>query len=136
MKYLKKYESLKKDLNPDIVRDICYDITDNGNFEVDIKPAEKYGRFFNLKHETYLVVFIKRSGIPASIQDREPFYFNEIKDVVYRIKDAIGIEKIKQFDILKYVNKYKGYITYDANILEREIVKNYKMLGMFIVFEK
>ena len=66
------------DIKQDIT-EICYDITDYGEFEIGFHCRE------NLIHQIFI-----RAHSRFYCDGPKPFNFNEIKEVCLRIKDYIG----------------------------------------------
>ena len=72
MKYLKKFnESINSEIQKDLI-EICYDITDDGKFEVILSEKDEEG-YIEIRKHNYV-----------------SFDFNEIKEVCLRIKDYLG----------------------------------------------
>lgn len=95
MKYLKLYESFSLDKTDEDIIEICYDITDDDLFTVDI--------CFSTENEINrdIVAFLS-----IRKHDYTSFDFNIIKETVLRIIDYLG----DRFIEFVYRNKYYEYL--------------------------
>jgi hypothetical protein len=130
MKYLRTYENVNKSVNDMVndINDVCLELSDlgfyttrNGRELNSIVVQQAHGPFAN-----------KRSYV-GMYKGRETFYFDEIKDCIYRIKDIVGIENISTFNY--GFEGAQDYIRCDMNKLENENLNiNGKLRGAFIAF--
>lgn len=84
MKHIIKYnlfESLiHKDVDTDDIKDICLDITDNGKFTAFVNSTTSYKGPRN-----YIYISL------SDPTDYDGFTFGEVKEVLLRLKDFLGI---------------------------------------------
>ena len=128
MRYINEYKEHDHKRMVDDINDICLELSDNGFYSyanghkssvVKLDPAS--GMF----RETNSVIGICRDEI---------FYFSEISDILYRIKDLVGIDKIGTFNYQLVGND--SYTRCDMKMLNNETLNIVDFLqGAFITFE-
>lgn len=80
MRYIKLYKTFESiPVDPDDIRDICLDITDNSRFKATVNTQDIKGV---TKH--YVLIYL------SDVRDYDGFTLSEVKDVVIRIKDFLG----------------------------------------------
>jgi hypothetical protein len=93
MKYLKNYKIFESNFNIQDIQDILLELEDS---RVKGQIATTSGKF-----KTYIVFHLK------DIRDYNGFYFNEISDCVFRLKDYLG-DNIKSCSLLSVEEKQMG----------------------------
>ena len=93
MKYLKNYKIFEGNFNIQDIQDILLELEDS---RVNGQIATTSGKF-----KTYIVFHLKE------IRDYNGFYFNEISDCVFRLKDYLG-DNIKCSSLLSVEEKQMG----------------------------
>lgn len=121
MRYLKTYKIFESVDIINTLNDICLELNDDG-FSYGDKPVMV--RDSDGQGDKYSVITMTKKG---------GFYFNDIKDIIYRIKDILG-DKITSFNYKK--TQDPSYTKGDINKLKDESMENIKMNGLFIIFKK
>jgi hypothetical protein len=102
VKYLRRYSQINEtDINSDDfrvisqeIRDILLELEDGGKIEADIETTS--GKF-----KTYIVFYLH------DLLDFDGFYFDEISEYVFRIKDYLG-DKLKSCSVLLVKDRDNG----------------------------
>lgn len=98
MKYLKRYNESVND--KETLEELCYDLTDYGKFKIDIRPIflrkDELVKYFGIDNENVNYIF----GALSENQREDSnglgsFTYNEVKDILHRIKDYLGDKFIK-----------------------------------------
>jgi len=98
MKHLKSYklfESVESDTAEEDIKEICYDITDYGRFQVDIRYNIRYSSI-NRKEEKRWMILISL----ADHMDYDGFLLSEVEDTLMRIKSYLGLGRFIGCDVL------------------------------------
>ncbi len=98
MKHLKSYklfESTESDVIKKDIEEICYDITDYGRFQVDIRYNIRYSSI-NRKEEKRWIIFLSL----ADPMDYDGFLLSEVEDTLMRIKSYLGLGRFAGCDVL------------------------------------
>ena len=98
MKHLKSYklfESTESDIVEKDIKEICYDITDYGRFQVDIRYNIRYSSI-NRKEEKRWMILISL----ADHMDYDGFLLSEVEDILMRIKSYLGLGRFAGCEVL------------------------------------
>jgi|ERR1035437_2222288 hypothetical protein len=126
MKHLFNFKLFEnKEEADDLLNQICYELSDLGfhsreDSEVKVQPTDG--------DKEKSVIFIQK----YTEWDAPFFYFSEIKDAVYRLKDVIGIDKIDTINFLR-----PGHTNYEIlsfSSFRLECIDDFELISMFIVF--
>jgi hypothetical protein len=88
-------ESIESDTVEEDIKEICYDITDYGRFQVDIRYNIRYSSI-NRKEEKRWMILISI----ADHTDYDGFLLSEVEDTLMRIKSYLGLGRFAGCDVL------------------------------------
>lgn len=119
MKHLKSYKIFESIDIINTLNDICLELNDDGfrgygSSDSDVKPVRASGSF--------------GQGVSILMTKDGGFYFDDIKDIIYRITDILG----DKLDTFKYSCKVslRPWRKGDIDKLKDESMENIKMYGL------
>jgi hypothetical protein len=131
MRYLKPYKLFENRVYVDIVNDILLELSDLGFYTYSM--GEKTSEI-KLKRSDGLLSD-KTSGFV--IHKKPYFIFDEIKDIIYRIKDVVGISNISGLNF--HEENSREYDICDIKDLENETLhlklSEIKILSLIMSFK-
>lgn len=133
-KLFENKEETATDKVDDLLNQICYELSDLGFHsreydEVKVEPLELY---LGERGENSVIFIQKYTEWDTLTRKFKIFYFNEIKDAVYRLKDVIGIDKIDTINFLR--PEHTNYEILSLSSFRLECIDDFELISMFIVF--
>ena len=144
MKYIKEYNSFDKSDLIEQINDILLELSDKGFFNptttlkadktanAEIEPGGIAPAYHGGKQSGFSFIEIRKYGNSDTI----PFHFNEISEVVYRIKDLVSIRNIWKFYLVLNYSRTKNLQLGDNDQLENESLDGDILLKSFTIFFK
>ena len=134
MRYLKLFEEMSN--TDEDLKEICYDLTDDGRFYIKIDVAEIFVPGWDHISDSGINLNLKRDDkiIYICLSDRDSwnhgFSFDEVREVILRIIDYLG-DRYKGCSVLS-VNEHRRSNINKVDIIEYNCID---ILNLLIIYK-